>query len=219
MRRSLAICWVIAALVFGGLAVAASLDPLSGPETDVSVYLVDDADAEESEAVRALVAGVDGIRDVEYVSKEDAFAEFASIYADQPALLENMSADVLPASVRAVAEDERARRRLRDALKDVTAVDEITDVAAGAKDGERPRPGPDVGSLFAPQEPLPSVWTTARNGFGIGALALLVPLTAIAVLMHDRRGRRPCPECAEPIKVQARRCPHCGSEVGAEPRS
>lgn len=69
-----------------------------------------------------------------------------------------------------------------------------------------------------------------RNGFGWFLLALLIspllacllvlalgePIAAAPQPLHDF-SRRPCPYCAEPIKLEARLCPHCRSEVAPLP--
>ena len=43
-----------------------------------------------------------------------------------------------------------------------------------------------------------------------GALLLIVALP-VALLMKDRRPK--CPECAEVVQPEAKRCPHCQAEI------
>jgi hypothetical protein len=64
-----------------------------------------------------------------------------------------------------------------------------------------------------------------RSGFGWMLLALIVsPLLALIVLLLMRRGddgqraatadtHRHCPECRELVRLDARRCKHCGSVI------
>lgn len=74
-----------------------------------------------------------------------------------------------------------------------------------------------------------------RNGFGYFVLSLLLsPLIGLILAAAlprlnapapvvisppapDPRRTRPCPECAEPILREARKCKHCGSSVTPEP--
>ena len=68
-----------------------------------------------------------------------------------------------------------------------------------------------------------------RSGFGWFFLAILIsPLIACVLILAlptprsksalSQRGRRLCPFCAEPIRLEAKLCPHCRSEVTPEPQ-
>lgn len=55
-----------------------------------------------------------------------------------------------------------------------------------------------------------------RKGHGfftwwIFGAALLIVALPMALLVKDKRPR--CPECAEPVELEAKRCPHCQSDI------
>lgn len=72
--------------------------------------------------------------------------------------------------------------------------------------------------------------TRGRNGVGWFFISILIsPLLAGLLVLAlprietqaqlDKRNMRPCPLCAEPIRMEARLCPHCRSEVSpVDPR-
>lgn len=63
--------------------------------------------------------------------------------------------------------------------------------------------------------------------FGLFALVITIPLHIIYAAVKAnagtagaphknpaRAGLKPCPDCAELIKIEARKCKHCGREIG-----
>src|SRR5688500_10505274 len=67
-------------------------------QIEVAVYLNDEITDEQEEGVRTTLEGLDVVKEVSYISKPEAFAEFKRLYQDQPALYENVDEDILPAS-------------------------------------------------------------------------------------------------------------------------
>ena len=53
----------------------------------------------------------------------------------------------------------------------------------------------------------------SRREVEAGILLLLAPLFAVAGFAVGRATTRACPQCAERVKRQARRCRHCGAEI------
>lgn len=59
-------------------------------------------------------------------------------------------------------------------------------------------------------------WIAQRKGQGFwtfyvfGVLLWIVAMP-VALLMKDRRPK--CPECAEHVRAEAKRCPHCQAEI------
>jgi cell division transport system permease protein len=94
---------------------------------EVSVFLKDDiTDAQQSD-VKTTLDGLPVVTKVSYVSKEQAFKEFKELYRDQPALYENVDADVLPASYRVQLDDPQHVDAIRSKLDRNPAVEEIAD--------------------------------------------------------------------------------------------
>src|SRR5437764_8917071 len=69
-------------------------------QVEVSVFLNDNITHSQLDDVRSTLTGLDVVKKVRYVSKNQAFTEFKQLYRDQPALWENIDASVLPASYR-----------------------------------------------------------------------------------------------------------------------
>jgi cell division transport system permease protein len=69
------------------------------------VFLNPDATEQQIEAVRAELEDNPGVREFEYFDKHDAFLEFQELFADDPALLESVTEDILPPSFRVKPED------------------------------------------------------------------------------------------------------------------
>ncbi|HYZ91878.1 MAG TPA: permease-like cell division protein FtsX [Actinomycetota bacterium] len=96
-------------------------------KVEVSVFLADTITDSQQQDVKRTLEGLDVVRRVSYVSKDEAFKEFKELYRDQPALWENIDADVLPASFRVeLAEPERVDV-VRSKLDRNPAVEEIAD--------------------------------------------------------------------------------------------
>src|SRR5687768_12843375 len=76
-------------------------------KVEVSVFLRDDITPPQQKDIQTSVENLSVVRSVEYVSKEEAFAEFKELYRDQPVLWENIDASVLPASFRVAMKDPK----------------------------------------------------------------------------------------------------------------
>lgn len=94
---------------------------------EVSVFLTDSITDAQQTDVRSTLEGLDVVKDVKYISKEQAFKEFKQLYRDQPALWENIDADVLPASFRVELADPERVEVIRSKLDRNPAVEEIAD--------------------------------------------------------------------------------------------
>lgn len=88
----------------------------------------------------------------------------------------------------------------------ITAGRHLAEEIAAASDGRARTEAEQLaayctGCLLEPQEPVGSLWALGR-------------LTA-----WGRRRRRPCPDCAELIAVDARVCRYCGHRLAPPPTS
>lgn len=94
---------------------------------EVSVFLSDNITDAQQRDVEGTLEGLDVVKRVSYVSKDEAFKEFKELYRDQPALWENIDADVLPASFRVELADPERVDVVRSKLDRNPAVEEIAD--------------------------------------------------------------------------------------------
>ncbi len=96
-------------------------------QIEVSVFLTDDITDTQQQDVESTIEGIEVVKSVTYVSKDEAYKEFKELYRDQPALWENIDADVLPASFRVELSDPERVDVIRSKLDRNPAVEEIAD--------------------------------------------------------------------------------------------
>ena len=69
---------------------------------EFSIYMTTDATQDQSDAVRRELERSPDVERVVYVSQEEAYEEFKTLFGDSPDMVENVSPDVLPPSYRVV---------------------------------------------------------------------------------------------------------------------
>ncbi len=121
----------VSLLLLGGVFTLGSfVSSITGElrdKVEVSVFLVDEITPQQQNDVQATIQGLEVVRKVSYVTKEEAYEEFKELYKDQPALYENIDADVLPASFRVEMSDPERVDVVRSKLDRNPAVEEIAD--------------------------------------------------------------------------------------------
>ena len=121
----------VSLLLLGGVFTLGSfVSSITGElrdKVEVSVFLVDEITPQQQNDVQAAVQELEVVRRVSYVTKEQAYEEFKELYEDQPALYENIDADVLPASFRVEMADPERVDVVRSKLDRNPAVEEIAD--------------------------------------------------------------------------------------------
>ncbi len=121
----------VSLLLLGGVFTLGSfVSSITGElrdKVEVSVFLVDEITPQQQDDVQATIQGLEVVRKVTYVTKEQAYEEFKELYKDQPALYENIDADVLPASFRVEMADPERVDVVRSKLDRNPAVEEIAD--------------------------------------------------------------------------------------------
>jgi hypothetical protein len=93
----------------------------------VSVFLIDDATRKDVGILSEMIAGLPHVTAVAHVSHGEAFAEFKSIYRDQPEFWISLSHDALPASLRVEVDD---LRRVAEVAKEIPRTPPVDDVRA-----------------------------------------------------------------------------------------
>jgi cell division transport system permease protein len=96
-------------------------------KVEVSVFLTDNITRTQQNDVRSTLRDLEVVKRVTYISKDKAYTEFKDLYRDQPALWENIDADVLPASFRVELSDPNRVDVIRSKLDKNPAVEEIAD--------------------------------------------------------------------------------------------
>ena len=97
---------------------------------EVNVFLVDTVTPDQQNDIKGTLEELEVVEKVTYVSKEEAYEEFKELYKDQPALWENIDADVLPASYRVALTDPERVDVIRSKLDKNPAIEEIQDQQA-----------------------------------------------------------------------------------------
>jgi len=124
----------VSLLLLGGVltlgAFVSSITHQIENQVEVSVFLNDGITKAQQDDVRSTLTGLDVVKKVTFVSKDQAFQEFKSLYRDQPALYENITPDVLPASFRVELTDPQRVDVIRSKLAKNPAVEEIADQRA-----------------------------------------------------------------------------------------
>jgi cell division transport system permease protein len=121
----------VSLLLLGGvLTLGAFVKSVTGEiedKVEVSVFLQDGITQAQQNDVRDTLTDLEVVKSVTFVSKEQAYDEFKELYRDQPALWENIDADVLPASYRVLLTDAKRVDVIQAKLKNNPAVEEIAD--------------------------------------------------------------------------------------------
>lgn len=91
----------------------------------VIAYLKDDVPADQVDALRAKLAQDEKIKEVKYVSKEEALAFYREQNKVDPLLLEMVTANILPASLEISTVDISYLKDLADFLQKEPAVEEV----------------------------------------------------------------------------------------------
>lgn len=121
----------VSLFLFGGILLVQRLvDHGTSKWKDVKFEIFMNVDANEPQiaSVRAqLDKLVDSgeVRSFEFLTKEDALAEFRDIFEDEPALIETTTADVLPTSFRVVPTRVEDTEALADSFQSLPGVDKL----------------------------------------------------------------------------------------------
>jgi len=94
-------------------------------EVDITIYLLDNATADEIRDLRRSVPDHPDVVNAVFVSKDDAWEEFKDIYEDQPEFFEDLPRDALPASIRITVVDGASAEEVASDFEGHPAVEVI----------------------------------------------------------------------------------------------
>ncbi|NOY57207.1 MAG: ABC transporter permease [Actinobacteria bacterium] len=169
MTAAIVAVFISLTLLFGALV----LSELVKVNTDrwqqgdhVIVFLKDDVPAQAQIDLQAEIQGWDEVKDTWFCDKQCAYKEFKEMFAEQPALLENVDPSILPPSIRIKLVDIKTYKDVTYRLIDNPAVRRV---------------------VTAPDrfDQLSSV-TSALNWLGIG-LAVLLGIASIVLIANTIR--------------------------------
>jgi cell division transport system permease protein len=95
---------------------------------EVSVYLLDNISPDQQQNLQAMMQGMPEVATVRYESKAEAYQRFLQIFKNQPDLVQNVSADALPASFRVKLKDPEQFRTVAVRLQGQPGIDKIVDL-------------------------------------------------------------------------------------------
>jgi cell division transport system permease protein len=130
-----AISTTFIALLLFGLALLISrqvslmIEATTG-NVEVAVYLTDPVNPDTVNSLTDTLTGLPVVADVQFESKEDACARFRDLFANQPALVNNVDCDALPASLRVKLDDPEQYAQVAAVLKGQPGIDRIVDQSA-----------------------------------------------------------------------------------------
>jgi cell division transport system permease protein len=96
-------------------------------EVEVSIFLSDGISQQQRQSLERALADHPNVERVQYESKEQAYAHFQKIFADNESLLEGVSPKILPASFRVSLEDPQQFAEVAGAFRGRPGVDEVAD--------------------------------------------------------------------------------------------
>ena len=111
----------ICVLILGiGMLVSSHVEGIIrqvGQDVAITAFFPDDASQEAIDEVLGSVEGYPEVREVTYVSKEEALSRFREMMADQPEVFEGINSDILPASLEIQLNDSRDSNAVATKLK------------------------------------------------------------------------------------------------------
>ena len=120
-------------LVGGALLVGSEVGLLiakTEANVEVSVFLTNDIPQSQQANLQQMLETMPQVQSVHYESKQEAYQRFLSLYADQKALISNVSPDALPASFRVKLKDPSQFDVVAVQLEGQPGIDRIVDQRA-----------------------------------------------------------------------------------------
>jgi cell division transport system permease protein len=130
-----AISTTFIALLLFGLALLISrqvslmIEATTG-NVEVAVYLSDPVNPSTVQSLTQTLAELPVVEDVFFETKEAACERFRTLFKDQPALVNNVNCDALPASLRVKLDDPERYAQVEAVLRGQPGIDRIVDQSA-----------------------------------------------------------------------------------------
>ena len=130
-----AISTTFIALLLFGLALLISrqvnlmIEATTG-NVEVAVYLTDPVNPDTVASLTDTLTELPVVANVQFESKEEACARFRELFKNQPALVNNVNCDALPASLRVKLEDPEQYAQIEAVLRGQPGIDVIRDQRA-----------------------------------------------------------------------------------------
>jgi len=93
----------------------------------MNVFLKDDAaqNATQVKTINEEISSYKEVKEVTFVSKQEAFDEFRDMFSNQPELVESVTPETLPASFRVSLVDNSTLETVQDRIRTISGVDEV----------------------------------------------------------------------------------------------
>jgi cell division transport system permease protein len=124
----------IALLLFGlslliSRQVSLMIEATTG-NVEVAVYLTDPVNPDTVQSLTGTLTELAVVENVDFESKQEACDRFKELFANQPALVNNVNCDALPASLRVKLEDPEQYAQVEAVLQGQPGIDRIVDQSA-----------------------------------------------------------------------------------------
>jgi len=121
MSATAATTTAVCVLILGvGLLVSAHVEGIIrqvGQDVAITAYFPEDVKQERVEQIRSEVEGYPEVREITFVSKEQALTRFKDMMSEQPEIYEGLGSDVLPASLEIQLNDPRDSEAVASKLR------------------------------------------------------------------------------------------------------
>jgi cell division transport system permease protein len=91
----------------------------------LEVFMTVDASQQQIDAAQATISASSDVKEVKFVSKRDAYADFKRIFNDQPELVNSINADSLPVSFRVTPKKAEETNALGTRFEQLDGVDQV----------------------------------------------------------------------------------------------
>lgn len=117
----------------------------------MNVFLKDDAAANPADVKRISeeLQGYKEVKGVTYVTKNEAYDEFRSMFGNQPELVESVTPETLPASFRVSLNDNDTLETVQERIRTISGVDEVNSAVEQVKSIQRVLTYLQVGVMIA----------------------------------------------------------------------
>lgn len=117
----------------------------------MNVFLKDDAAANSADVKRIgeEIQGYKEVKGVTYVTKNEAYDEFRTMFGNQPELVESVTPETLPASFRVSLNDNDTLETVQDRIRTISGVDEVNSAVEQVKSIQRVLTYLQVGVMIA----------------------------------------------------------------------